>query len=59
MTKQDYELIATRIRLARLGATTERNKSIDVVVEEMVMGFERENSRFDAAKFRAACQARN
>lgn len=50
MTKTDYEVVASAVASTGMGDSTKKE-----LVENLITSFKKRNSRFNASKFRAAC----
>ena len=59
MTRKDYQLIANAIATVRsMNRHQEAQDSQDLLVHVLSCALKNDNSLFDAAKFRAACQVK-
>jgi hypothetical protein len=67
MSRKDFELIASAIRDTRYGFIEQAvalgyigsqcsQRALDQVVENLIRSLAKENIRFDAMRFKAACQ---
>ncbi len=58
MTKKDYVLIAEAIRRTAQGYKDMDATTLSVAKHELAIALENDNSRFDRARFLAACEVR-
>lgn len=56
MTKKDYEAFAESLQDLQRDCAENGRVSMDDVLDVMSDVFRRDNARFDAARFRAACR---